>query len=70
MEESNGENGITERLVRVTDSNADKVDDDKIERDQRSNIDDVESVNTVVADTHTVKKDDSDPLRIRTGNKE
>ena len=68
MEESNGENGITERLVRVTDSDADKVDDDKKERDQRS-VDDVESVNTIVADTHTVKKDDSDPLQTRTGNK-
>ena len=56
MEESFGENGITERLVRVTDSDADKVDDDKKERDQRS-VDDVESVNTIVADTHTVKKD-------------
>ena len=69
MEESNGENGITERLVRVSDSDADKVDDDKKERDQRS-VDDVESVNTIVADTHTVKKDDSDPLQIQSGNKE
>ena len=57
MEESNGESGMTERLARATDSDADKVDDDKKERDQRS-VDDVESVNTIVANKHTVKKDD------------
>ena len=47
MEESNGESGIIVRVrVRVTDGDADKEDDDKIEGDQRSNINDVESVNT------------------------
>ena len=69
MEESNGENGITERLVRVTDSDADKVDDDNIEKDQRC-IEDVEIVNIVVADTLTGEKDDYDPPQIQSGNNE
>ena len=38
-----------------------------IQSDQRS-IDDAESVNTVVTDTHTGEEDDSDPPQVLSGN--
>ena len=69
-EESNGAIGRPDRLMRVADSDADEEDDNKIEREQRGNRNDAESVNTLVANTHTVEKDDSNPLQTRTGTKE
>ena len=62
MERSNGECGMTERLAKATNNDAYKVDDDRIEKDQRS-IDLIEFVNTVVTDTQTGEKDDSDQLK-------
>ena len=69
-EESNGTIGKPERLMRVTDRDANEKDDDKIERGQGGNRNDAESVNTEVANTHTFEKDYSNPLQTRTGTKE